>query len=141
LSGYRAFAFYHACDGIGKCVVLVKAENGRIEAGYNENSFSSVFRSRSPNLNGFIASVDGGGRCGEIFHRNQDADAGVDNYAYEGPVFGTGGSEEDPDLLIKDRYKVSCCVLGGSYGGDSICVVRAKVFRAVDYEVFKIVIE
>jgi hypothetical protein len=40
LSGYRAVDFHQACDGMGKCVVVVKAENGRIAAVYNEDGFT-----------------------------------------------------------------------------------------------------
>jgi hypothetical protein len=32
LSGYRAADFHQACDGMGKCVVIVEAVNGRIAA-------------------------------------------------------------------------------------------------------------
>jgi hypothetical protein len=37
VSGYRASDFHRACDGMGKCVVIVKAENGRIAVAYNED--------------------------------------------------------------------------------------------------------
>jgi hypothetical protein len=67
ISGYRSADFHQACDGMGKCVVVVKAENGRTVAVYNEDGFTSVYK-WSPNLKGFIASVADGG-CGEIFHR------------------------------------------------------------------------
>jgi hypothetical protein len=62
LSGYEAADFHQACDGIGKCVVGVKAENGRIAAAYMEGSFSS-------NLNGFIDSLADDGGSEEIFHQ------------------------------------------------------------------------
>jgi hypothetical protein len=87
LSGYRAADFHHACDGMGKCVVVVKAENGRIAAVYNEDGFTSARWSHSPNLKGFIASVDGNGGCGEISNRN-DHKTGVCNHPDVGPVFG-----------------------------------------------------
>jgi hypothetical protein len=45
ISGYRADDFHQACDGMGKCVVVVKAENGRIAAAYNEDGFLSDTRS------------------------------------------------------------------------------------------------
>jgi hypothetical protein len=57
ISGYEAADFHRACDGMGKCFVFVKAENGRIVAAYNEDGFTSVDESTSPYLNGFIASV------------------------------------------------------------------------------------
>jgi hypothetical protein len=83
ISEYRAADFHQACDGMGKCVVVVKAENGRIAAAYNEDGFTSVGYSSSPNLKGFIASVAEDGGCGEIFHRK-----GVCNHPDVGPVFG-----------------------------------------------------
>jgi hypothetical protein len=36
ISGFRAADFHQACDGTGKCVVVVKAANGRMAAAYNE---------------------------------------------------------------------------------------------------------
>jgi hypothetical protein len=97
LSGYRAADFHQACDGMGKCIVVVKAENARIAAAYNEDGFTSV-PGHSPNLDGFIASVDGDGGCGEIFHRN-DNSVGVYNYSWVGPVFG----DYPEDLYISDN--------------------------------------
>jgi hypothetical protein len=65
ISGYRSFDFHRSCDGMGKCVVVIEAENGRIAVAYNEDGFTSGL-SRSRNINGFVTAV-GGGRCGEIF--------------------------------------------------------------------------
>jgi hypothetical protein len=66
LSGYRASDFHQACDGMGKCVVKTE-ENGKIAAAYNEDGFSSI-EGFTPNLMGFIASVDEDGGFREIFH-------------------------------------------------------------------------
>jgi hypothetical protein len=38
LSGYARADFHQACDGMGKCIVFVKGENGRIAAAYNEDA-------------------------------------------------------------------------------------------------------
>jgi hypothetical protein len=142
LSGYRADDFHQACDGMGKCVVVVKAENGRIAAAYNEDGFTSV-KGFSPNLNGFIVSVaeDGGG--GEIFHRN-DFEVGIRNHPLFGPEFGSAFSS---DLYIWDncnQNELSFSRLGGSYGSgtelDHYALFGQARFRVVDYEVFKIVI-
>jgi hypothetical protein len=57
LSGYEAADFHQACDEMEKCVVVVKAENGRIAAAYNEDGFFSGV-GRSPNLKGFIISTN-----------------------------------------------------------------------------------
>jgi hypothetical protein len=142
LSEYRAADFHQACDGMGKCVVVVKAENGKIAAAYNQDGFTSV-DNRSPNLNGFIATVADDGGCGEIFHRN-DHEMGVYNHSDIGPVFGTLGS----DLYISNnchQSERSWSRLGGTYGGkrgvNQYALFGQEYFRVVDYEVFKIVIE
>jgi hypothetical protein len=85
LSGYQVSDFHRACDGMGKCVVVVKADNGRIAAAYNEYGFTSD-DSGSPNLKGFIVSVAEDGGCGDIFHRNDD-EVGVLNRPFSGPWF------------------------------------------------------
>jgi hypothetical protein len=146
LSGYRIDEFHQACDRMGGCVVVVKAENGRIAAAYNEDGFtrnSSVAQSRSPNLNGFIASVADDGGCGEIFHRN-DQEVGISTHLFYGPAFG----ENPEDLLISsgcNHGEYSFSTLGGSYGRgpgvNQFALFGQEFFRVVDYEVFKILIE
>jgi hypothetical protein len=124
---------------MGKCVVVVTAENGSIAAAFNEDGFTSD-GSGSPNLNGFIVSVTEEGGCGEIFHRN-DHGVGILNDHYWGPVFGN-------NLVITDschQNEYSSSILGGAYGkGPGLnqnALFRQKSFRVVDYEVFKIVTE
>lgn len=56
LYGFGAREFHQACDGLGKFVVVVKAENGRIAAAYNGDGFNNV-NARNPNRNGFIVSI------------------------------------------------------------------------------------
>jgi hypothetical protein len=143
LSGYQAADFHQACDVMGKCVVIVKAENGRIAAAYNEDCFTSVHYD-SPNLNGFIVSVADDGGCGEIFHRNYD-DVGVLNHPKYGPDFG---NDDWSDLYISNnchQREYSHSRLGKAYGSGSGLNQNALFgqlrFRVVDYEVFKIVIE
>jgi hypothetical protein len=140
LSGYRAADYHQACDGIGKCVVVVKAENGSIASAYNEDGFTSTEWSRTSNTNGFFASIAVDGGCGEILHRNYHG-VGVLNYTSYGPVFGS-------DLFISDNCdqgEFSWSRLGGSYGRgarvDPYALFGQGIFRVVDYEVFKIVIE
>jgi hypothetical protein len=141
ISEYQAADFHQACDGMGKCVVVVKAENGRIAAAYNEDGFTSV-ESVSPNLNGFIVSVAEDGGCRETFHRN-DHEGGIVNLPGNGTVFG---SEYDADLFISNdchQGEYSFSILGESYGvrGSGTILFGQTRFRVVDYEVFKIVIE
>jgi hypothetical protein len=137
LCDYRADDFHHACDGMGKCVVVVKAENGMMAAAYNEDGFTSLY-SNSPNLNGFIASIDEDGECGEIFRRNGFG-SGVLNYSGYGPVFGGFPN----DLYISDdchQNAVSCSTLGTSYGESGATLFGQRDFQVSEYEVFKIVI-
>jgi hypothetical protein len=142
LSGYRAADFHRACDGMGKCVVFVKAENGRIASAYNDDGFTSR-ESNSPNLNGFIASVAEHGGRGELFQR-KDQGGGVWNPSSFGPRFGNG----PPDLYISNnchQNEYSRSRLGWSYGrGPGVnryALFGQRRFRVVDYEVFKIVIQ
>jgi hypothetical protein len=144
LSEYRAADFHQACDGMGKCVVVVKDENGRVAAAYNEDGVTSVENVCTPNLNGFIASVADDGGCGEIFHRNGQK-VGVMNHPSYGPDFG---DEYSSDLHItnncqQDEYSSS--ILGVSYGSgpglNQFALFGQEYFRVVDYELFKIVFE
>jgi hypothetical protein len=142
LSGYRAADFHQACDGMGKCVVVVKAENGRIAAAYNDEGFTSR-EGWSPNRNGFIASVAEDGGCGEIHQRN-DNEVGIWNHSGNGPLFGA----YPRDLRISSNCHLSdhsYSRLGGSYGRglglNQFALFGQGRFRVEDYEVFKIVIE
>jgi hypothetical protein len=139
LSDYQAADFHQACDGMGKCVVFIMAENGRIAAVYNEDGFTSINGS-SLNRNGFIVSVDDDGGCGEVFHRS-DQVVGVVNHPKVGPWFRSG-------LRISNNChqgERSYSSVGGSYGiGPGLnrhALFGQEFFRVVDYEVFKIVIE
>jgi hypothetical protein len=141
LSGFQAADFHQSCDGMGKWVVVVKAENGRVGAAYNEDGFTSLLGD-SPNLNGFILSATEDGGRGEIFHRNDLETKGVWNSPSYGPVFGV------IDLFISNnchQNEYSNSILGGSYGrGPGVnqhALFVQERFRVVDYEVFKIVIE
>jgi hypothetical protein len=85
LFGFVAADFHHACDGMGRCVVVMRAENGRIAAAYNADGFYSD-ESYTPNRNGFIMSIKEDGSCGARFDRNASPD-GIYNHSSFGPVF------------------------------------------------------
>jgi hypothetical protein len=100
-------------------VVVIKAENGRVAAAYNEDGFSSGRGLSSPNLNGFIVSVDGDGGCGEIFNRN-DLEVGVLHYPDSSPAFGSGDGPPDLDISKNcHQNESSWSSLGCSYGRGS----------------------
>jgi hypothetical protein len=139
LFGFDADDFHQACDGMGNCVVVVRAENGRIAAAYNGDGFSS-FIGGSSNLNGFIVSIENDGSIGAQFDRNNRG-LGIYNFPDSGPVFGN-------DLFISSnchQNEDSCSMLGSLYGerpdANETTLFKQEYFRMSDYEVFKIVIE
>jgi hypothetical protein len=136
----REREFHQACDGRGKFVVVVRAENGRIAVAYNEDSFSSPtgYIEGTPNSNGFIALINQDGCCGDRFDRTDRA-FGAWNDPSCGPDF-------NDDLVISNNCYVndeSFSELGVAYGGevDPNALFGQECFRVCDYEVFKIVIE
>jgi hypothetical protein len=147
ISGYKAADFHQACDGMGKCIVFIKAENGRIAAAYNEDGFTSVAGSYSPNRRGFIVSVNEDGGVGEIFRRNDQFRKGIWNYSRFGPMFGNIYSSDSSDLFISSDCNLnedSYSILGNFYGQEGSLNRHAlfgqEEFTVIDYEVFKIVI-
>jgi hypothetical protein len=66
LLGFGGRDFHQACDEEGSCVVVVRAENGRIAVVYNEDGFSRS-HDNTPNSNGFIVSINEDGSCGTLF--------------------------------------------------------------------------
>jgi hypothetical protein len=135
LFGFGAGEFHQACDGEGKYVVVVRAENGRIAVAYNEDGFQSDF-SITPNLNGFIVSINEDGTCGAQFDRN-GGEFGIFNNPRYGPVIGYF------DLgILPERGSRSW--LGNSYGerpeANTKTLFGQEFFEASNYEVFKVVV-
>jgi hypothetical protein len=138
LVGYSSFlAFHQACDDMGKCVVVVRAENRRIAAVYNEDGFSSndVF---TPNLNGFIVSIKEDGSCGARFNRN-----GREHGTWNRPGFGP---DFWGDISISNncnKNEESFSILGWAHGegANRSALFGQESFRVSEYEVFKIGIE
>jgi hypothetical protein len=141
LFGFDASSFHRACEGDGKFVVVVQAENGRIATAYTEDGFSSPIIGYTLNRNGFIVSIEDDGSCGVRFdRRNENEISGVFNFPEEGPVF-------NDDLWIKSDCNVngkSFSRMGYSYGdGDEakqFSLFGQEFFRVRDYEVYKVVI-
>jgi hypothetical protein len=139
LFGFDAEDFHRACDRMGKCVVVVRAENGRIAVAYNEDGFSSN-EINTPNRNGFIVSIEADGSCGARFDRNGGR-VGIWNYSWHGPIFGR-------DISIRsncNENKESFSNLGWAYGegpgANRTTLFGQMNFILSDYEVFKIEIE
>jgi hypothetical protein len=139
LLGFGAREFHRSCDGEGECVVVVRAENGRIAVAYNEDGFSSN-DGFTPNRNGFIVSIAADGRCGARFDR-KGGNYGIWNDA----DYGNGFSH---DLIISNdcnKNEASFSKLGYAYGegpeANGRSLFGQDFFRVSDYEVFKIVIE
>jgi hypothetical protein len=139
LFGFGAREFHQACDGMGKYVVVVRAENGGIAAAYNEDGFSSI-NGFAPNRHGFIVSIEADGKCGARFDQVENS-GGIYNHVEYGPMFGYY-------LCISsdcNTNKISGSKVGGSYGewtgANDTSLFGQEYFRVSDYEVFKIVIE
>jgi hypothetical protein len=137
LFGSDARAFHRACDGIGKYVVVVRAENGRIAAAFNEDGFSSVVGA-TRNANGFIVSIESDGSIGAQFDRNVGR-FGIWNFPDTGPVYWDDLHISSNCYDNEDSYSM----LGDSYGeeGNETALFGQEYFRVSDYEVFKIEIE
>jgi hypothetical protein len=73
---------------MGRCVVVVQTENGRIAAAYNEDGFSSVYCS-TINRNGFIVYIEEDGSCGVQYDRNA-----IQEGIYNTPSFGPRFNED-----------------------------------------------
>jgi hypothetical protein len=115
LFGFGGDAFHQACVGAGKHVVVVKAENGRIAAAYNEDGFSGDHGSSSSNRNGFIVSINEYGSFGARFDQTALAE-GVYNFSNNGPAFNF-------DLAISSNcheYESSYSKLGCAYGNAEV---------------------
>jgi hypothetical protein len=139
LFGSDARDFHQACDGMGKCVVVVRAENGRIAAAYNGDGFSSSasgWNERLFNRNGFIVSIEEDGSFGAKFDKTLRG-WGIFNSAAAGPCLGSGLSISSNC----DKNERSYCRLGEeSYGNreGKFALFGQEHFRVSDYEVFKI---
>jgi hypothetical protein len=140
LFGFGARDFHQSCDGVGKFVVVVRAENGLIAAAYNEDGFSSGRGSDTPNRNGFIMSIKEDGSCGARFDRNGRS-FGILHDADCGPIF-------NDDLFISCNCHgndESGSISGWAYGegpeANETTLFGQQRFRVSDYEVFTVEIE
>jgi hypothetical protein len=123
--GFGVREFHQACDGMEKCVVVVRAENGRIAAAYNEDGFSSD-SIVSANINGFIVSIKGDGSCGARFDRILGQRNGIWSPSLYGPCFY---------VYLQIVNKCNECE---SMGVSPNELFGQGYFRVRDYEVFKI---
>jgi hypothetical protein len=137
LFGFGEREFRQACDGAGKCVFVVRAENGRIAAAYNEDGFSSGRDSDTPNRNGFIMSIKEDGSCGARFDRNGGR-FGILHDASYGPGF-------NHDLFISSNChendesgSILGCAYGEEPGANETTLFGQQHFRVSDYELFQI---
>jgi hypothetical protein len=137
LFGLKAREFHESCDGEGKSIVVVRADNGRVAIAYNDYGFSSTL-GYTPNRNGFIVSINENGSCGAQYDRTVNV-KGIWNAPSYGPIFYS-------DLVIDADCNVneeSWSELGVAHGEgvDPISLFGQKFFRVCDYEVFKIEIK
>jgi hypothetical protein len=127
--GFGAKEFHQAGDGMGSCVVVVRAENGRIAVAYNEDGFSSL-DNISLNRNGFIVSINKDESCRARYDRTALL-FGIRNHPSDGPDFYD-------DLVIADNCNVneaSRSELGRAYGEEADgALFGQRNFRVSDYD-------
>jgi hypothetical protein len=112
----------HVMDGVLCCVVVLRAENGRFAAAYNDDGFSS-FGEATTNRNGFILSIKEDGSCGAQFDRNESR-------------YGTFSNPNSGPDLYNDLFIFSNChenelsrsLLGRSYGSSEVGADKSALF-------------
>jgi hypothetical protein len=122
LYGFDGSDFHQSCDGMGSCVVVLRAENGRFAAAYNDDGFSS-FGEATTNRNGFILSIKEDGSCGAQFDRNESR-------------YGTFSNPNSGPDLYNDLFIFSNChenelsrsLLGRSYGSSEVGADKSALF-------------
>jgi hypothetical protein len=133
-NGFSAAAFHRLCDNQGPTVVLIKANNGRVAAGYSCVSWKSGYTSDA-NPRGFLCSIDENNLTLQMF-KGVPATCMVWLSANYGPIFTNG-------LCIFDKCDKnlsSHSTLGGGFegNGDQFALFGLKSLAVVEYEVFGI---
>jgi hypothetical protein len=132
---FSAAAFHRLCDNKGPTVVLIKAKNGRVAAGYSCVSWKSGYTTDA-NPRGFLCSNDENDLSLQIF-KGVQGECKIIQTFQNGPCFYEGVSIHDKC----DKNLHSHSRLGGGfegYGGDQFALFGSKNFAVVEYEVFGI---
>jgi hypothetical protein len=129
-------AFHRLCDNQGPTSVLVRAENGRMEAGYSCVSWKSVNRGGSePNPRGFLCDIDSNELSSRLF-KGVSGKCNIFQYSPHGPYFY--------DLFVItdkcDKNPTSQSNLGQGFEnhGDYFALFGSQTFTVDEYEVFVI---
>jgi hypothetical protein len=136
--GFTAAAFHRLCDNQGPTVVLIRAENGRVAAGYSCVSWMSG-NSSVENPCGFLCSIDAIENSLRIF-KGVPGKCWICNSSDRGPHF------HDRGFYISDMCNKSSSSrdnIGGEGGGfehrgETHALFGTGYFKVVEYEVFGI---
>jgi hypothetical protein len=132
---FSASDFHRLCDNKGLNVVLVKAKNGRIAAGYSCVSWKSNCGGLESNPRGFLCAIDSINLSLEIFN-GIPGKCSIFHDIYDGPDFYDG--VVIPDKC--DKNLDSSSSLGGEFERNAIqlALFGTEHFTVVEYEVFGI---
>jgi hypothetical protein len=132
---FSAAAFHRLCDNQGPTVVLIRAANGRIAAGYSSVSWKSGGGVGEPNPRGFLCAIDSNDLSLELFKGVPGECMIIQNSKY-GPIFYEGASICDKC----DKNKSSHSTLGSGFegNGDQFVLFGSLHFTIIEYEVFGI---
>jgi hypothetical protein len=131
---FSAAAFHRLCDNKGPTVVLIKARNGRVAAGYSCVSWSKS-QCLEANPNGFLCAIDSNDLSLQIFKGVQGECKTLQATNY-GPLFFRGVCIYDK--CDKNLYSHSSLGDGFESEGDPFALFGTEYFTVVEYEVFGI---
>jgi hypothetical protein len=137
--GFLSREFHGLCDGKGPTITLVKAENRRMAAAYNGNSWGD--RGFRLNLNGFLALIpEDSGAIGGYSLQKYAANehAYVRSYPNWGPYFGCGLYITNRCNENENSYSYSILDGYGPGGVEQSSLFGEERFRVLEYEVFRL---
>jgi hypothetical protein len=132
--GFTAATFHRICDNKGPTVVLIRAENGRVAAGYSCVSWTSV-NSAEENPRGFLCANDTNENSLCLF-KGVPRDCRVQQYIDQGPGFS--GGVYISDACNKNYNSSSNIGTGFDSHGDPLALFGKERIKVVEYEVFGI---
>jgi hypothetical protein len=136
---FSAAAFHRLCDNQGPTVVLIKAKNGRVAAGYSCVSWKSGGGVRENNPNGFLCAIDSDRLSLELF-KGVSGVSKIYQFANHGPDFYDGVCIMDKC----DKNLSSSSKIGSGFVdvfGDKVyqsALFGSEHFTVAEYEVFGI---
>jgi hypothetical protein len=132
--GFTIASFHRICDNKGPTVVLIRAENGRVAAGYSCVSWTSV-NSFEANPRGFLCAIDINENSLCLI-KGVPRNCQINQYIDQGPGFS--GGVYISDACNKNYNSSSNIGTGFDSHGDPLALFGMDIFKVVEYEVFGI---